>query len=235
MSQKILEWRERLTNLSWYMKFLNEYIARKANEEDGIKGRFWESRFKSQALLDETAILSAMAYVDLNPIRAGIAKTPETSEYTSLYERIKYLKRQMKGKGNNQSLHNTVDFLSKCDKLKQPPQLMAFANGNDIEQSKIPLINFNLSEYLLLVELTGRTFRDTQYGKIPDKCKMIFERLNMKADGWFEMVKGLKDKFSFAVGPPILMAAFGAQNRAGSLKGTSTAKRVYQERTLSAA
>ena len=76
-------YRERLADVSWFMRLLNEAIARQANAEDGVKGRFWEGRFKSQALLDEAAILSAMAYVDLNPIRVGMAETPERSEHTS--------------------------------------------------------------------------------------------------------------------------------------------------------
>ncbi|MGH8557777.1 MAG: hypothetical protein ACRESZ_10010 [Methylococcales bacterium] len=57
-----------------------EYIARSANAEDGVKGRFWEGRFKSQVLLDEPALLAAMADVDLNRIRAGLAKTPDKLE-----------------------------------------------------------------------------------------------------------------------------------------------------------
>ena len=54
-------WRERLWNLSWYMKELNYDIACKANKEDNCTGHFWEGRFKSQALLDEKALAAAMA------------------------------------------------------------------------------------------------------------------------------------------------------------------------------
>ena len=85
-------YRGRLHDLSWFMRTLNEHIARRANAEDGVKGRFWEGRFKSQALFDEKALLAAMAYVDLNPVRAGLAETSETSDYTSIQERVGLLR-----------------------------------------------------------------------------------------------------------------------------------------------
>lgn len=81
-------WRSRLYDISWFMRSLNEYIARRANVEDDCSGRFWEGRFKSQPLLDEKALMAAMVYVDLNPIRAQMCQSISHSEYTSAYERL---------------------------------------------------------------------------------------------------------------------------------------------------
>ena len=75
--------RERLGNISWMMGYVKERVAKWANKEDGVGGTFFEKRFQMIRLLSENAILACSIYVDLNPIRAGVAKTPETSTRTS--------------------------------------------------------------------------------------------------------------------------------------------------------
>jgi REP element-mobilizing transposase RayT len=90
------EKRRRLSSISWFMRFLSEKIAKDANKDDKCTGRFWEGRFKAQVLLDEAAILACMQYVDLNPIRAGLAKTLEGSDFTSVQDRIEDLKQAKK-------------------------------------------------------------------------------------------------------------------------------------------
>ena len=55
--------RRRLSDVSWFMGLLEEYISRRSNREDGRRGHFWESRFECQDLADEGAILICGMYV----------------------------------------------------------------------------------------------------------------------------------------------------------------------------
>ncbi len=169
-------WRERLMSVSWFMRCLNEHIARLANAEDGCTGRFWEGRFKSQALLDEAAVAACLAYVDLNPVRAEMADTPETSGHTSVKRRIEALK---------------------TDNL-QPPELMPFV-GNP--RSDIPKgLPFVLKDYLELVDLTGIIIRDDKRGAIAADQSPILKRLNIKPDTWLQLATQFENNFSHLVG-----------------------------------
>ncbi|BCE02776.1 transposase [Marinicellulosiphila megalodicopiae] len=134
-------WRKRLFEIGWLMRNINEPIARQANSEDGCKGRFWESRYKSQALLDEKAVLSCMAYVDLNPIRAKMHRQLETSAHTSIKKRCK--------KASEVSDPNAL--------TNQAKGLMNFAGRPKKDMPKgIPC---RLIAYLELVEWTGRQIK----------------------------------------------------------------------------
>jgi len=85
LDKSITQWRAQLSNLSRFMGNLNEHIARRANKEDGRTERFWQGRFNMQVILDLPALLGTLCYVDLNPVRAKIAKSPEQSKHTSVY------------------------------------------------------------------------------------------------------------------------------------------------------
>lgn len=173
VSDIIQVWRQRLQNLSWFMKCLNEPIARMANAEDDCTGHFWESRFRSQALLSEEALLSCMAYVDLNPIRAGMAKTPETSEHTSIRER---LQPQFNLAGAEKSQTLASDF-----RLPIKP-LLAFDGAiTATHQAGIP---FTFNDYLQLVDWSGRAIRDDKRRSISSNLPPILARLRISPDRW---------------------------------------------------
>ena len=80
--------RRTLGSLSCFMKHLKQPIARRANEEDGCKGHFFEQRFYSGALLSEEAVIAAMAYVDLNPVQAKLARRLAQCQHASISARL---------------------------------------------------------------------------------------------------------------------------------------------------
>jgi len=176
VNELIDSFRNKLQDLGWFMKCLNEPIARQANKEDECTGHFWEGRYNSQALLSEQALLSCMAYVDLNPIRAGMAKTPETSDHTSIKERInpqfnlpEAIKEQIE-----------LDALLKFDLPAKP--LLHFEES--VSHSNQTGILFSFRDYLELVDLTGRVVREEKKGFIPTQLPPILQRLQIDLPEW---------------------------------------------------
>ena len=81
--------RRTLGSMSGFMKHLKQPIAWRANQEDKCKGHFFEQRFYSGALLNEKALLAAMVYVDLNPVRAGEVRELIECDDASIGERLR--------------------------------------------------------------------------------------------------------------------------------------------------
>ncbi|MEW8329683.1 MAG: transposase [Candidatus Thiodiazotropha sp.] len=184
VSELLTKWRKRLHDISWFMRCINEPIARQANKEDGCTGRYWEGRYKSQALLDEKALMACMAYVDLNPVRAGLVQTPEASEYTSIAERTDQFKRN----------HNQ----DRVDNNETPYGLAPFVGYPRKEMSKgLP---FKLSDYLALVDWTGRAVLENKRGCIPDNQPPILERLQIDPKHWLYMTQHFESRFKGLVG-----------------------------------
>ncbi|MFA0032416.1 transposase [Vibrio sp. 10N.261.49.A12] len=175
LKHAIATYRSRLCDISWFMRCLNEPIARQANQEDNCSGRFWEGRFKSQALLDEAALITCMAYVDLNPIRAKLATSPELSDHTSIQLRIRAA---IKG--------------------EQPQNLLPFV-GNEHENQHNGLA-FSLKDYLDLVDETGRIIRNDKRGFISEKSAKLLTKLSIPHDNWLRLTTEFGKLFHGPVG-----------------------------------
>ncbi|MDR0780048.1 MAG: hypothetical protein LBF16_05055, partial [Pseudomonadales bacterium] len=169
-------WRNRLCSLSRFMACLNYVIALQANKEDGCTGRFWEGRFKSQALKDETALLACMVYVDLNPVRAGIAQHLETSDFTSIQDRIKHARK-------------------KAPKEQHKPRLMPFG---EVEKQKChyAAIPFRYRDYLQLVDWYSRANHPGKLGKVSEKQVPLLNQLGLNAWQWVLLSKEIEKEAS---------------------------------------
>ncbi len=161
-------WRERLSSISWFMRLLNQHTSAEANREDKCSGHFWEGRFKSQALLDEKALAAAMANVNLNPIRADMADSPESSGYTSMKSRIDALR-------NN-----------------QPNPLGLYVVAGYPRDSMPEGIPFRLVDYLQLVDWTGRQTRDDKRGQISSTLLPLLGRLGVEPLLWLKTTSNIE-------------------------------------------
>ncbi|AGH43478.1 hypothetical protein [Paraglaciecola psychrophila] len=204
LEETVTIYRQRLYDISWLMRNLNEHIAREANKEDGCTGRFWEGRFKSQALLDESAVLACMAYVDLNPIRAKMDTTPETSKHTSIRQRIQAL---IKG--------------------EQPKKLMRFVGNHRQDMPKG--IAYSLIDYCELMDCTGRCIREDKSGYIEHHHSPILEHLGLDTEQWLTLTTEFEQHFSTAVGSEHMLQQFKHHTQHKRARGMAKARALLQQ------
>lgn len=204
----IEKWQRRLGDLSWFMRCFNEYIARKANTEDECTGHFWESRFKSQALLDEVALITAMTYVDLNPVRATVADSVESSDYTSIQDRWRAAMGQR---------HRLSD--------EQRPQLIPFIDVQAADDDDA--LPFNLTDYLDLVDTTGRCIVQGKRGFISATKPALIDRLSINENLWFDTVRNLQHRYELAMGTPERLRQFAIRWGKRWMRGIGNANRYY--------
>jgi len=196
--------RERLGSISWFMRALNEPIARMANREDGCTGRFWEGRFKCQALLDEEAVLSCMAYVDLNPVRAALCDSLRDSQHTSVRYR----------------LESARSAIRKALGRKAQDQVLKPVAGLDVDT----LSDLTESSYIELVRWTGLQAHPNKRGKLstaeetpPESLWSIAKHPN----DWIRRVQGTESNYYRAIGSAESLILKAAELGQRWMKGVS--------------
>jgi len=195
--KKIAKIRQNLSSISRFMQSFNFYTSRYFNIVDGKSGAFWESRYKLKALLDELSIFLCALYIDLNPIRAGIALTPETSRFTSAYYQIE-AERML-------ALNPDLDPSSLPNAFLAPVCISSdesrrWTTSVSARASDFGFTAMTSEEYLILLDMMGRILHKKQKGAIPADLPPIFRRLNLTWERVLNLVSAYEELFCFFVG-----------------------------------
>ena len=211
-----------------------------ANREDECTGRFWEGRFKAQLLLDEAAVLACAMYVDLNPVRAALAQSLETSEFTGARARIDDLKdskidvcpahaEKANAYPSDESVQSAKTNSTKrsyrwergrqrkrCGWLS-PIEIKEVSDsiGSDEDKShrRASLKGFlpmSLLRYLELLDFTGRQVKSGKKGSIPTSVQPLLQRLGVEVDSWFRLIEDFGRLFKRAAGRSASISAEAA-------------------------
>jgi len=201
-SERVAVCRQRLGSLSWFMRSLNEPIARRANQEDACTGRFWEGRYRCQALLDEAAVLTCMSYVDLNPIRAGVAENLESSAHTSAVRRI-------------------AAAQSDSETARRPLSSINTALAPEF----LPI---TLASYLELIDWAARRSREGKRGSINTAEPPILLKLGLSEHQWQQQMLGTESHYWRAIGSAQALIEKAAAMGQSWLKGIGLAQTLLR-------
>jgi hypothetical protein len=218
--------RARLSSVSWFMKALNEYVARRANREDGCKGHFWESRFKCQRLADDAALLACMAYADLNPVRAKAAETVEASDFTSGQDRARAEKARRRVATYRRSKKEGAALKPRREALLDAERGRAGADAW-LAGFRPGELRMKADEYLGLLDWTGRELRAGKRGAVPDGLAGILTRLDVDAGRWVSTVERYDSLFWRVAGHAEALVAAARAAGVRWLKGVAACREAF--------
>ncbi len=209
---KLREVRRRLSDISWWMRLLCQRIAQRANrEEEETCGKFWQNRYRAVRLIDEAAILACAAYVDLNPIRAGLAEDLESSNYTSVQQRMRaasevgtQLTPPTEPRNSNAKYAaGEPSFLSSLtldDRLG--PHSSTVSRPTERCSNK-GFLSMAFDEYVALLEWAARNTKQRLAPLTPNaSLQKLFERLRIKPASWCVLVRNFGALFAHVAGWP---------------------------------
>lgn len=253
-SGRVAELRARLSSISWFMRCLNEVIARRANREDECTGRFWEGRFKCTRLLDDASIVSCMAYVDLNPIRAAVVHSLDEPQFTGAHDRLEACRGRLRLEGLQKKLAeirsvNCLDDPSQSSSsplpVKSPSaeQLNQIKRAIGIESKRSrqvrhliefgskgsPISSIDEADYLELLDWVGRQMRSGRIGRIAEDVPPLLASLSVDVDNWLAAMDVFDDWFARMVGSVSRMVEAAQLLGKRWLRGVGPARRLFLE------
>ena len=216
------EIRKRLSNISWWMRLLCQRVAQRANHEEEESGRFFQDRYRATRLLDEASLLACAAYVDLNPIRAAMCQTLESSDHTSVQRRIESLP-----KLEDSSIDEAEQHSTQASHAESPPTLSLvdeFLSPLTIDEHSDPIgpcasesgqrcsdkgfLAMSMADYLELLDWSARQVAPGKRGRTPEDFPPVLTRLGLDRDSWCELVSDFGKLFCTVAGRPEHVVTF---------------------------
>ena len=215
--KKVKATRLRLSDIGWWVRLLCQSLSIRANQEDQESGRFWQSRFRAERILDDSTLVACTAYVDLNPIRAAITDGLETSEVTSAQLRIKSHKATQSATGTDRIGRSADKQLRSATKSGKPAPDRFLAplwlsprqrNGGPVvnrtgdrcsDKGFLPLTQ---EDYLQLLKWTAKQLSQKQPTRTPPRCQEILTSLDLNAETWLPLIKKFGKLFCHVAGRP---------------------------------
>ena len=243
-AQRVKEIRHRLSSVSWWMRLLCQTIAQRANAEEGLTGRFWECRFKSVVVLDDQSTLACTVYIELNWIRAGLAKVLEEIRHCSVQRRLKVAQEAKIAKLSKQSAQLTSDESATSTALSMPTPpadslLAPLTLTNQDELGPQPhrqgwrcsdrgFLQMPVTSYLELLDWTARQF-STDRGSTPPEAPPVLRRLGLESTTWCELVKDFGKLFSQVAGRPQVIDATPRPGPGGRFKVQRRVRELFPQ------
>lgn len=216
----VAERRVRLASISWFNRLLKQPMALMANREDGTTGHFWEGRFRSYRIVDVAGALTVCCYIDMNEIRAGLARTPETSSHSSVSERI--AARQLFA-----AALKHPDGVEAGEALPAHPEdgLWLTPFGKEAKAAgRRTLFDCGVDAYLEILDTIARVARGVGQA-VPAALAPILERLELDLDTWVKRLhRGLRELRGTTVGAAAARAAEAARRGRGRVVDPLTAR-----------
>ena len=231
---KLKQVRRRLSDISWWMRLLCQKVAQRANREDEIPGKFWESRFQSVKILDETGLLACAAYVDLNPIRAALMELLEESDYTSAQRRISALLLEQQQAAAASTAAENAPAAERPDRFLSPltidelrHEIGVHLNTSGHRCSDKGFLNMSVQSYIELLDWTARRIAPGKRGVTPAAAPAVLERLGLEPAAWCELVENFGELFHLVAGRPTVVDAARSRHRQSRFHATPRLRKLF--------
>jgi REP element-mobilizing transposase RayT len=232
--KQVAEWRRRLKSISWLMKSLAEPIAKHSNAEDEVRGHFWQDRFRCRELTDEGALLACCIYADLNPLRAGLARSLETALYTSIYDRLR-AQRARSSRGKDKSLRGYtqrhVDAQADgwltplhLDPNKASPEPLSRTGRRLTDRG---FLDMTLEKYCALAEWTWRNHRREKPTPLPEQLAELLRKNGIKPEEWEGATEHFDQWFGRCVGRLATLEKLAKRQNHKWLRGMARCRQVF--------